>query len=558
MSAAPFKVKAVFDYRSEEADDLTFDNGQIITVTDASEDDWYTGDYTNAAGEHVEGIFPRNFVERYEPAIPTRPARTPRRAPPPEAPVETPPRDEPAPARPSEPLREAGIEPPHATDPPPPTQASAAPKQEPIRASEPEPTAAPAAPPAAARKGPPPVANKPSSNAFKDRIAAFNQPAAAPVAPFKPASNASSGFIKKPFVAPPPSKNSYVPPPREPAPQKAYRREEDPGLQQDEDRLPPPPPPTATVSSGEGEEDQPKPTSLKERIALLQKQQLENAQRQADPGQKKEKPKKPVKKRPEVSEEAEPVPATAEPELDRPPTNETIGRKSMDSADDDESEDAEPRKPVSEPVTMPPPPARELVSDTNDADDSGAADTEDAQETSTEEDRPRSKGTAAIGHVEPVQPKKESAQEVEEDEEEDTEEEEDPEVRRRRELRERMAKMSGGMGMMGMFGGGGSGAPPARKAKPSGEYQRQEIEDQQEAYNAPPVPIMALPGMSNQLPKRKEEPIKPDSDEEDETAQPTPQAPAKDDQLPNDYVSQPPQRSSTGRSVSSTHQGRSK
>ncbi len=81
MPSVPFKVKAVFEYKSEEADDLSFPNGQVITVTDDDDEDWYTGEYANASGDKVEGIFPRNFVEKYEPAIPSRPTRTPKRAP---------------------------------------------------------------------------------------------------------------------------------------------------------------------------------------------------------------------------------------------------------------------------------------------------------------------------------------------------------------------------------------------------------------------------------------------------------------------------------------------
>src|SRR5437016_1314475 len=75
MPAAPFKVKAVFDYKSAEPDDLNFPNGQIITVTGEEDDDWYSGEYVDASGQKLEGIFPKNFVEKYEPEIPSRPNR---------------------------------------------------------------------------------------------------------------------------------------------------------------------------------------------------------------------------------------------------------------------------------------------------------------------------------------------------------------------------------------------------------------------------------------------------------------------------------------------------
>ena len=555
MPAVPFKVKAVFEYKSEEPDDLIFPNGQIITVTEDEDADWYTGEYTTAAGDKLGGLFPRNFVEKYEPAVPSRPARTPKKAPGPEpAPEPAAPADEPTLPQPPEPVKEAEIEPLHqSSQPPPPTQEPAVSTSPP---AAPQPAAAKPAT-AAPKPGPPPVAEKPTSSSFKDRIAAFNKPAAAPIAPFKPGGQSTtSGFIKKPFVAPPPSKNSYVPPPREPPPQKVYRREEDTSIQHEEDKeAPQPPKPTEDAAA-----DQPKPTSLKERIALLQKQQLEQAQRHAETGQKKEKPKKPSKKRVEPTEEAEPPPQ--EEHLEQLDTSETAGRKSMEAPDDDaEAIKSLPVRQAS--LHMPTPlPPRELVSDTNDADDSGAADTEDAQGTSTEEERPPFKGNSPAGNLEPIPPKKEQAPDSDkgEGDEDDTEEEEeeDPEVRRRRELRERMAKMSGGMGMMGMFGppGGMPGAGPPRKSRQSTEGNRQtsEQQSQEEMTRAPPVPIMALPGMSNQVPKRTEEPVENESDEDD-TAQSTPHNLQGDVEAPDDYVSQPPKRSPTGHSTASIPQG---
>ena len=170
--------------------------------------------------------------------------------------------------------------------------------QSPLRASAPiaevasclpQPAKAPApAPPVAAtepaakapsKASPPAVAEKPSGSSFRDRIAAFNKPAAAPVTPFKPGGSQPS-FIKKPFVAPPPSRDAYKPPPREPAP-KVYKREEDPDVKEQISREPPVSEsrPAPIEGGEEGAEDRPKPTSLKDRIALLQKQQLEQAQR---------------------------------------------------------------------------------------------------------------------------------------------------------------------------------------------------------------------------------------------------------------------------------------
>src|SRR5262249_19206765 len=144
---------------------------------------------------------------------------------------------------------------------------------------------------------PPPVSEKPTSNSFKDRIAAFNKSAAPPIAPFKPGGLSSGGFIKKPFVAPPPSRNAYVPPPPRDVPvAKVYRRDEDPEIKEREAENQETAEKAGLIPgapSHEAEsEDQPKPLSLKERMALLQKQQMEQAQRHADAAAKKEKPKR--------------------------------------------------------------------------------------------------------------------------------------------------------------------------------------------------------------------------------------------------------------------------
>lgn len=554
MPSAPFKVKAIFDYKSDEPDDLNFSTGQIITVTDEEDAEWYTGEYVSPSGDKLDGIFPRNFVEKYEPPVPSRPVRAPKRAPVPEPAEDTP---EPTPPQPILPVQLDPAE--HVEE-----EHKDAPKEsEPVERTKPEPAVSPPAasvapavsksppPKPAASKAPPPVAEKPTSNSFRDRIAAFNKPAAAPVTPFKPGGTGPGGtFVKKSFVAPPPSRNAYVPPPREPPPQKIYRREEDPALQESEARD------THTESSHQQDttaEDLPKPQSLKDRIALLQKQQLEQAARNTE---KKEKPKRPPKKRIESTEEAEQT-GVADSSLTKVETNETVGRASGEINED------RAHLPTSiATVTPQPQPSRELVSDTNDADDSGAGDDEDAQETSTEEERPKAK-VAERSLPEPVRKKSTTVAEDEDDEEEqeeeEEEEEEDPEVRRRRELRERMAKMSGGMGMMGMFGPpGGLGAPaPARKPKASAEYSRQTSEHHQTEETqerAPPLRV-ALPGMSNVIPKREEETPTDGASDEDETARPTPRDPISHGEA-EDYVSKPLQRRSTDRVAPPTPQGK--
>lgn len=512
MSNPPFTVRAVFEYNSGHDDDLSFPIGQILTVTAVEDAEWYCGEYTDGAGAKQEGIFPKNFVERYEPPAPPRPARSTR----PKKEAEPAPVEPPAPVSESQPPAEpetvespaaddgdtavqqvtSPLSPVFASNPPaevPSSPPQPQPAQAPVPAQVPAPTpAAPAPPPVKESSKPPPpaVAEKPTGNSFKDRIAAFNKSTAAPVAPLKPGGPQSSSFIKKQFVAPPPSKDSFVAPPRESVP-KVYKREEDPEVQEQvardppssEIRPPPAPPAAPAAESEEGAEDQPKPTTLKERIALLQKQQMEQAQRHAEAAQKKEKPKPPKKP---VEQPAEPD--AAEEELD-PSLNETSG-----AGRDLYVDTLRAKAPPAQPTPLSPP--EELVSESNDADHSATADSEDAGETSTskdEEDEP------------PHQPATRAAEQAgEEAEEEETEEEEmDPETRRKMELRNRMAKMSGGPGMMGLFGppGGipGMGPTGARKPKTPGESEKKLAQPELEPTSpaaAPQVPMIPLPGMS--------------------------------------------------------------
>ena len=488
----------MYDYTSPHDDDLSFRNGQIITVTDQEDDDWYFGEYMDEGGSKQSGLFPRNFVERYEPTTPPRPSRPSR--PKKEAePVELDATPYPPPAshQTTEDLSAAtdikelmgqGAE---VHDEEPVTETSQPSKSipPPTPAREPEPQAPP---PIQTTTKPqvnkdPPVAAEKATGSFRDRIAAFNKSAAPPIAPIKPGSLGGSSFIKKPFVPPPPSRNAYVPPPRETPPQKIYRREEDPDLAA---RSPPEQEETKVPSQQiEGDEDRPKPTSLKERIALLQKQQLEQANRHTEAAQKKERPKRPPKKRTDQSAETENQEAL--------PTTE----KTFVETEDDEAQPAvrPPKKrskskdqtPLASPSIAP----RELLSDTNDADQSAGADTEDGGDTSQSMELPKHPPTLPSRDDSTPGTRLEEAGGMEDEEDED--EEMDPEVKRRMEIRERMAKMSGGMGMAGMFGPPG-GLPMGPKKSKTGHSAKKKDENSTEPADQPTAQIMALPGMSSQ------------------------------------------------------------
>jgi hypothetical protein len=456
MASLPFKVKASYEYSSPHDDDLSFPQGQIITVTEEEDADWYVGEYSDESGALKSGLFPRNFVQRYEPAPPPRPVRSSRKQtsqPPPEQAVDQPehhPQDE-VPAQQQAP-------------PPAPSNVSiASPAQlsSPVDATAPQlPVAQPAPKPAAA-KAPPPVAEKPAS--FKDRIAAFNKASGPPVTPFKPGALASGGFVKKPFIAPPPSRSAYVPLPPDSTRKVIYKREEDPEIveRQAQDReiaekagLVP--------TSAEGEEEAPKAVSLKERIALLQKQQLEQASRRADMSAK-EKPRKPPPKR----SESEGQDATDE----REPQD--LGIRVSSELD---REQDRPRRTPRIPQV-----ADVQASDGNDADQSAADETAaEAEGASTgEEEEPHAAAPADA------------------EEEEEEEDEMDEEARHQLALRERMAKLSGGMGMTGMFGlPGAMPMPGMRSNSIKKKAPERSTVDEDDTASPPPPPRVPIPGLN--------------------------------------------------------------
>ncbi|KAK2005893.1 hypothetical protein LZ32DRAFT_118571 [Colletotrichum eremochloae] len=565
MSTVPFRVKALFEYSSPHEDDLQFPAGVVITVTDEEDADWYSGEYIDDSGVKREGIFPRNFVEKIEPQAPPRPTRT---RPKKEAEVASSSSEAPAPTPQldPQPAQEAHYE---AEQPEPPApvalpaepDAPATAEPEPAKAPEPVPEPVPAAPankasehpavtsppiakasPTPAKPGPPP---KPSSNAFKDRIAAFNKASAAPIAPFKPSGLAQGSYhIKKPFVAPPPSRNAYVPPPSQAPIAKVYRRDEDPEILEREAENQESAERAGMVpgSTGEEGEDAPKPTSLKERIALLQRQQQEQAQRHAEAAAKKEKTKRPPPKKRTDSQEASEdagaaaVAAVSVPALEAD-TDEAAGRSSVDS----------PRLPPQPRRKSSRGPATETYHDGNEADMSGAGDTEGPEDLTERDDsdaapRPVSRPRVAS----PVEASKEDEQAGEEAEEEEEDDDIDPEVRRKEELRARMAKMSGGMGMHGMFGIP-MGAPAIPKKKKTADRQVETLpkEEREEETMSPvsrvPVPgMMALPGMG--APRRQEEPAAADEPEPPTSprAPPPPPRTVEENNIEDEPVTSPP------------------
>ena len=552
MATPPFQVKALYDYASKESDDLNFPTGQLITVTDVEDDDWYFGEYTDAAGTKTEGLFPKNFVKTFEPETPPRPSRTSRS------------KKELESLAPAKDIEQSSREPHVEASLPTSTLASAQPDppatntevpQEPNTVSSkavsqpavppPQVLGTKPAPPTATKPAPPPATEASVQGSFRDRINAFNKTTAPPVAPGKPSglsSAAGSGFVKKPFVAPPPSKNAYIPPAREPPPQRLYSRGEDPeaAAQSAQDVEPQAQPQSQVTPSVTGErneeteEVQPKPTSLKDRIALLQKQQMEQAARHAEAGQKKEKQKRPAKKQVESEEQTADGGDNMEGDkLERASSGDNRGKDSMELNRDQpqpgqrpytRSQRSQETTPTGSPTAAPP---REFLSDPNDADQSGIGETEEGEKSSTGRDESDEKPQRQASIPLP-KPSQAPIQEADVGDEEDNAEEEasgdeeedvDPEVKRRMEIRERMAKMSGGMGMAGMFGppGGLPSRSSTKQASMSSERKSSANSTSGQAdiptSRAPPVPMMPIPGLQK-VRSPEENEVEPEVDKE--------------------------------------------
>ncbi|KAF8464065.1 hypothetical protein BDZ91DRAFT_264218 [Kalaharituber pfeilii] len=515
-SDPPFKVRALFDYVSTHEDDLNFVSGEAITVISIEDADWYYGEYTDKeTGEHKEGIFPMNFVEKIVAEPPPRPKRSKKKASEHEGP------------EPAAPVRAPS---------PPPTQvvqatspvmtAAAAPVSKPEEPSTPvakvesriasppsAPKNMPTSPEPPKPKSPPPPAPEKTSgvaSSFRDRIAAFNKQAEAPV---KPAPWGAPGpkpsFVKKPYVPPPPSKNAYIPPVVSHV--QKPRRDEETSMKERE--------PTEVLAAQEEEREPPvKISSLKDRIAALQSIQLDPT------GKPKPKPPKP---KPKIENEASgSVISPAAEQIHAASTVaeegdglEDIGKEPV-AIRNIELEDAIKAKDIVDPeqsaVSAKAKKSVELRRAAVGLSDEGAESAGDADVSSSG------------GHDEVIHPKppgssgKITSRRAEEkdddgddegaddgspesaDDEEQEKEEIDPEVARRLAIRERMMKMSGGMGMHGMMFGPppGMGGLPKRKpseSKPSGENAKGEEESRVQ-----PVPIFpmgfGLPGMRPPVP----------------------------------------------------------
>ncbi|KAK6533865.1 hypothetical protein TWF281_005215 [Arthrobotrys megalospora] len=458
MSAGPpYTVCALYDYSSPHEDDLNFTTGQKIRVTEEEGTDWLHGQYRDNQGALHQGIFPKNYVERVEepeppklPPVPVRPQHDDsKKAAPPAAPAEDPPVKSP----PKQPAAAPVEQIPPQKDQPTNRKSFVAPRTK----SE---TPKPALSPTSTEEEGKPVGS------FRDRIAAFNRSTAAPLAPTH-GQPRSSGFIKKPFVPPPPSKNAFIPP---------VQQHVEP--RRDVESRPAPKEPPVNKQDDPAQEEPPKVLSLKDRMALLQSVQLNPAM-----GGKPKKPPKPPPKKKE-----DPVPKPEAQDAAQPPEPTSEGDNSL------------PRASMEAPGT-----ANETAGDNQNTSRDAAHDAEGAQESQpalNQQDAAKNE-SAKPGEGAGKGEGEEAEEEGPEGEEEEEEEEVDPEIARRLAIRERIMKMSmsSGMGGMGgMYGGipmmGGPAAyrPPPKTPK----MEPSAVETEASTSSGPPpeqfrmVPILPM------------------------------------------------------------------
>ncbi|ORY83610.1 hypothetical protein BCR37DRAFT_378578 [Protomyces lactucae-debilis] len=500
-TAAPFDAKALYEYRSEHADDLSFGPEQIIHVTEVEDDEWLSGWYEGPKGR-CQGMFPKNYVEVL-PAVPVpprpqaRPSHSRSKSIVEEKPEDVSERTAVVPpTQPIEPVAKkavvtaesearteqeriqptAKVSTMNETE----DEGHAAPATaKPIEASSKRPlidtqTQAPmteatqvqsprssAAEAEDSSRGPEqslasPDQSKPKPakpNAFRDRIAAFNKAESAPIVP---RAMAKPVLAKKPFIAPPPSKDSYVP--HIASKTRAASTTESSPV--DVPSRPMDVPDASSITSPV--EGAPKIGSLKDRIAALQAEREQLAVKKAS-----SKPagdaaiEETAKAQDEIEEEEEADRAASLPVLQ--PLTRTSTSRSIESVHSEV-------RPLSRQ------PSARAGSFT------AASITGQDEEVTTTQEQPK--------EGDELHDAKDSSQLADADEQELDEEEQ-----RKQRLRERMARMSGmGMGMHMALG------LPAVQQK--SRTARPEDEQQTSAEAAPKasVPVIPMPGLPSAPP----------------------------------------------------------
>ncbi|CEP21018.1 unnamed protein product [Cyberlindnera jadinii] len=439
--ALPFLTKALYAYKSDYEDDLNFEAGQLVKVTGIEDDEWFSGEYTDDNGQVRQGMFPKNFV--------------------------------------GEPIEETTSKSPAASS------ALEVEADQENEEEEPEEKAAPQQGLAAVSRGESESVHHTEESEPKklqSKATTFSSDSGIPLPTAK---IAEQTYAKKSYQGVP---SSYVPPPLNKKETRTFTSD----LHHSSYVPPPlglnkpktetfdvPAPPPVVSSQDEPEEEQGPKLSLKERIALLQKQQAEEAERQAAALRKKAERAEESKKS-ELARKASIASATSEV---RSLGSGVSHARAIEAEDVDSDEFHEAQEDFEEDE-------RELSTEgvSHVAEINPAQEITDAQPVS-------------ITGGEREQEEEEEEEEAKDEEEEEEEEEEDSEEARRAALRDRMARLAGAGGMYGAgfnpFGGVPSGP------RKSVTHSKKVKEEKEETYDMPAaIPIMPFAtGSAPQLPE---------------------------------------------------------
>lgn len=474
----PFWTKALYEYKSDYEDDLSFPAGQVIQVTAIEDDEWYSGTYTDLSGNPQSGMFPKNFV--------SGPVDEPGSS---DAPVKG--TVEPEGSKEPE-LEAAQLKDTSAASVIPSSSQAVDSEDGAKHAPEPE-TETGKIEDATEKKASPIV--QPESPSLQKK-STFGSGSSAP----DPLSSRSSTFDKASIPLPTAKvaehsavinksyqgvKSSYVPPLLGKNKTSSFKSDNHhssyvpPMLGskkpiQQENSAPAPPSEDVATSEIAAEEEGPK-LSLKERIALLQKQQAEEAERQAAIVKAKQQKKEAKSQAASAASNAQiPLPSGAEI-----------------SAGDVAG------------VTAPPLPNAEVPIDVERDEVYSDDDAEPEQELAEKED-PEPEPTPNVDNKTAAETERANTDGSDEGDEDG--DEEDSEEARRAALRDRMARLAGAGGMYGggfnpfggVSGGMGGGASAPKKSK----VKEKKGDESESNIPSAPVPIMPFAtGTAPQLPK---------------------------------------------------------
>ncbi|CCH47077.1 Myosin tail region-interacting protein MTI1 [Wickerhamomyces ciferrii] len=460
----PFKVEALYEYKSDYEDDLNFPAGQLITVTTVEDDEWYSGTYISTNGAEQSGMFPKNFVQPVkETAINASSETRSSLGKPQDVSVqdETQIEDQSASTATTSGIEkdktpENPVISKEQTDGEQLEHAVKEAKKDSITESK---ESAPFTPKGLSSRISTFDTEKstPLSNAStKKETAPYNQSLKGVASSYIPPSLGSNKEVTS-KTKPDFSHSSYVPPPLKKDTPKSSSID-----QSKSDFQPEVVKPTTSFREEPQEEEGPK-LSLKERIALLQQKQKEEAEREAEAQRKKQEKKESQKK---IAATVA-TPSAVEHDIDSVSLKEDLPSEPSSQKIEDPDIHLEAQSVPSE------------------------------SEAPKDEDLLKAKKTK-----EPEEDDNEKEKEIdnEEEEDEEEEEEEDSEEARRAALRERMAKLSGA----GMYGGfnpfaaPGAGVPP----KKTSTKKKSNSKDQEETIpQAAPIPIIPMGGGAPQLPE---------------------------------------------------------